>query len=311
MITKADLDAMYNKQASKMKDPQTLQPNAKIMLYGTSGVGKTVLAAQILNEIMPDGSRILHIDTSEGWASYHNHKDETTNLKTQPFETVEDLRELAELIRYEVKEYANIRGLILDEGSTIARMDTDRIFEARVERGAADDDVPGWKDYHAALARWRRMLGAFSTIPNFHIIICAHETDVVDTKGNKKGVRPEFTPSILKRVKEPLNLVARLTSRPVKDPDNPDNTIFERMIQVHPSSTVDAKTRIFSEWSKFDAEWAPGFISDWLSRGGLDESEVPPDAEISSGVPAPVKRESVPEDETEDDADVIAMIETV
>jgi ABC-type phosphonate transport system ATPase subunit len=45
----------------------------KILLYGQSGVGKTVEAMELAQRCTPDDKRILYIDTGEGWVSLLNH----------------------------------------------------------------------------------------------------------------------------------------------------------------------------------------------------------------------------------------------
>lgn len=267
--------------AAQMAPVTTKQPRFRGMLYSNSGVGKSVLSAQIMQALVPDGMGILYIDTAEGWVSLRNHEGLSDRVMYVKFTTIEDIRVIASAIKNKIGTFAYIGGIILDEGSSMSQIDTDRLFEVRrltaQNSGKGIDSLtPEWADYNAALARFRAMLAELFDIDGLHVIINAHVSDKKDSKGNVVHQFPSFAPSIAKKVKEPLHLVGYLsaTNRPNTSVQN-GAPIYERVVQVHPTIQFDAKTRLPIHNVKVRADELPALIRDWIGSGGV---EVTPDS---------------------------------
>lgn len=257
-----------------MTDISTKQARFRGCLYGNSGSGKTVLAQRIMQTIVPEGKGILYVDTSEGWVSIRNHPELMRRTQAIPFTTIEDIRVIASAIKNKVGIYQYIGGVILDEGSSMAQIDTDRVFEARKissigSRNPVESLVPEWPDYNAALQRFRQMNAELFDIDGLHVIIVAHVSDKKDKQGNIVNMFPSFSPKIAAKVKEPLHLVAYCTSEFKPDPSS-DGVKYEREIQVHPTKMIDAKTRLPIKSLTINSDLLAGIVQDWLASGGIE-----------------------------------------
>lgn len=271
-------EAAVARLAATMAPVDTKQPRFRGMLYSESGVGKSVLSAQIMQALVPSNLGIVYIDTAEGWVSLRNHPGLGDRVMYVPFTTIEDVRVVGNAIRNKIGAFAYVGGIILDEGSSMSQIDTDRVFEARRAQAQAtgkpfDSLTPEWPDYHAALARFRQMLAELFAIPDLHVIITAHVADKKDRNGNITKQFPSFSPKIAQKVKEPLHLVGHMTATSRPNPKDPQGTpIYERSVQVHPTVMIDAKIRLPINTVKVDAAALPGIIQDWINSGGEEVS---------------------------------------
>lgn len=261
---------------ASMAPVTTKQPRFRGLLYSNSGVGKTVLAAQIMRALVPEGLGIIYVDTSEGWISLRNHEGLSDGIMAIPFTTIEDIRVIGQAIKQKQGVFAYIGGIILDEASSMSQIDTDRLYETRKAVAAnsnrpVESLTPEWADYNAALARFRAMLSELFDIEGLHVMLNAHVSEKKDSRGNITSLFPSFSPSIAKKVKEPLHLVGHMTAVSRVNPANPEGPpIYERVVQVHPTTMYDAKTRLPINATKVPAAYLPGLIADWINAGGVE-----------------------------------------
>lgn len=279
-FTQAD----YDRLAGMMGSVTDKNKSANIMLYGKYGSTKSVLAAQVLSALITDPNMgILHIDTGGGWVSLDNHPEVRARVQSQPFTTIEDIELITEMILNKVGVYGYFGGIILDEASSMAQIDVDRIYEARPAvnaRGVAKDLSPERPDYNAGLGRFRRMLAKIIDVQDLHLVLVAHEISIKDASGAvTKEATASFSPKTSEKVHQPMHIVGRVTSRSVKKGDG--SVEYTRSIQIHPTSGVDAKTRApFNAVSMPTSEF-PTFVADWLKTGGseVDSETVIPEIE--------------------------------
>lgn len=304
-FTQAD----YDRLAGAMGSVDSKQPAFHGTIYGPSGVGKTVLAASIMAAILPKGKGALHIDIGEGYISLQNHPSIKKKILTRPFTTLQDIELMVDMIEAESGKFKKIAGVILDEGSSMAQIETDRQFEARQDgaygpKAITDSMTPEWPDYNASLAIFRRMTNRLFEIPNLHVIIISHEA----TEKNKLGAitkhRSSFSPKTGEKVKELMHLVARLSATDRKDPVT-GNIVYDRVVQVHPTGLYDAKSRIHFDQSKFPAEELPGALKEWLEVNG--NLLKPDDVEVTTVRNEP---DPVPVISGSDPMDVVDSVDT-
>ena len=275
------------------------------MLYGPSGAGKSHLAIQIMDEIIEDDKGILHIDTSENWVV----KD-SMNLKHGfvhlPFTFIEDLRLIAEGIAQKMGPFAHVGAVILDEASSMSEDDLDRLYEQRLAGINASTikmpalgvpDAPDWADFRPALQRFRSMLTELSKVSGLHIILVAHERQDAVTK----YISPSFSPMIGKKIKAPLHLVGRLTAKMVAKPGEEESQ-YVREIQIHPTTAVDAKSRLGYPNVKYDPTYLPAAIKEWLNSGAIEY--VAPDITVADPSPMQEKIQGLTISEVLEVADV-------
>lgn len=239
------------------------------MLYGNSGTGKTHQGTRILDRIVPPGKTIIHLDTSGNFYRL-NHAEMGLSHKfiPLPFTTVEDIELLIDAIAWKQAPFDTVGGLLIDELSTIASEDLDRVYESRRANNPAIEDTADWGDFRPALTRIRtKILNKIVKVPDLHTVLIAHER--TDAKTNI--ISADFSAATLKKVKEKLHLVARITAEQNAAPGS-DVPVYSRMAQVHPSKSVDAKAGIGVSLVKFDAEFIPDGVKKWLDRGAQYDS---------------------------------------
>lgn len=249
-------------------------------LYGPSGGGKSVIAAMIMRNLIDirDGSRILSIDTSEGYVSWRNHPGLSDGIIVLPFESLESLNAIAEGIAKKIPPFDKVKGVIFDEGSKMAEQDAIGVNRARQigaygeKMKASANIIAEGPDYMIALERWREMLFKIFANRDLHVIVTAHQAEKKDRNGNIIGVSPMFSPKINAATKEYLHLVANLVGTIKPDLNNPGGKpIYTRTAQVHPTMMVDAKCRLNIQSTSVNADDLPTIIHDWLVQGGSAE----------------------------------------
>lgn len=271
--------------------------NAKVatfrgLIYGPKGVGKTTLTIQIMKELLADspGKFVLHIDTSEGYVSLRNVPGLQDGVKTMPFTTYENLRAIADAIKKKIKPFDQIGGIVLDEMSKMAEQDTLRVFEARKtgaygakEQDMADDQVTTeGRDHQIALNRFRKMYYDVFDLRDIHVIATAHQAEKKDKQGNIIAIAPDFSPKIGGQAGQLVHLVAYITAKTVKNPEDLKVTNYERMAQVHPTTRIDAKTRLDIKTTSVNAALLPKIVSKWAEHGvEIEHTEIRPAEENS------------------------------
>lgn len=286
-MTESMADALARIDATK-EDVATKKGRLRACLYGPSDAGKTKLAAELLDQIVPPDKIILYVDTSDGVVSLQNHPHLLRRTKSIPYTTVDDLNVIAAAIKFGAGWFGDVGGVVLDEGSSMAQQDIDNKW---ADRGSGDL-TPAWPDYHAGLAAFRSMLANFFLIPGLHVIVTAHEKDKKNKAGDVISVYPSFPQEIAKKVKEPMQLVARLTAEYVVNLADPSGEpTYSRIAQVHSTPAVDAKSRIGGLPVRVSDGQLIQVIKAWAEKGGEEVEELPtqPDPNIPQGVPEDIE----------------------
>lgn len=267
--TMAEALARLTGTMSKVTDSH---PRARLLLYGDSGGGKTVLAAGIAKSIIKPNEKIVFIDTSEGYESLKKHGDLADGIWQLPYTTIDDLEVIATAIQYKQPPFENVGCIILDEASSITGADTDKNFEAR--RSQTDSATPEWPDYNATLFRFRSVALKLYETKGLHVILLAHVSTTKDRRGNILRYFPSFAPSIAKKVKENLHLVGHMSAQQVMNPGS-DEVVYTRTVQVNPTALYDAKNRIvgMDNVIKYSDMELVRIIKNWLASGGAEKPE--------------------------------------
>lgn len=259
-------------QISKTRPVVGLRPSFRGCIYGESGEGKTVLAAQILDEIVPDDKGILHIDTSEGFVSIDNVAGLGNRIVTIPYESIEQIELLVEGIKAKYGMLAHIGGVLLDEASSMNEQDIDEHHRNRLLAEKTESLTPEWDDYRPALVRFRKMMAQLFSVRGLNVVLVAHLTRENKGKNQPDRCYPAFPPKTAPKVKEPLHFVGCLTSGLRKSNTESGEPTYERLVQVHPTRSFDAKTRLPIPRLKVGAEELPSIIRKWLDEGGKPET---------------------------------------
>ena len=307
-----DLNTALAQIAQKAKLANETASTFRGELYGPSGVGKSVIAAMIMRNLVRDGL-ILDIDTSEGYVSWKNHPGLSDGIVIVPFTTIDDLVILADGIKAKVPPFDNVKCIIFDEGSKMAEQDAIRVNRAR-QSGTYGDSlqktanyIAEGPDYMIALERWREMLFKMMDIRDLNVIVCAHQGEKKDRSGATIGVFPQFSPKINASTKEYMHLVANLVRTVQNNPANPGVPDYVMMAQVHPTIMVDAKCRMSIQTTKVYSNELPELIYNWIHDGGTLEKakdEAKPDEPsietLTSGTTGELNLNATVVDETYD-----------
>lgn len=206
-------------------------PYAKVLIYGDSGVGKTVLAATL-------GQDIILVDAVDGWVSLRNHPSLLSKVRRVRYEGLSQLDTLADMI---LDGTLTCDTLILDEASAIATFDLDTVLAARSKKDVSKDpNVPTQPDFFANTERCRRVYQRLIKLP-INVVFVSHIREDKDDRTGVVTKRPGFTPKLRTTIEQAMHLVAYMTAVEVK---KGDETEYERRIQTMPSRGISAKSRI-------------------------------------------------------------------
>lgn len=266
-----------------IEDLDTTKIKAKVMIYGESGVGKTVEAVTLAQTINPTGKSILYIDAVEGWVSLRNHKGLTNNVRRMVYRGVSQLDILASAIEARKAPFDKIGTVIFDELSTMSKKDLDIVLAGRAKNDPTKDpDVPTQPDFFANTERMRRLVMKMLPL-DCNIIIVAHNRTDKNQKTGVETIGPAFMPKFSETLRENLHLVGHMTAdERILD----EETVYIRKIQVHPSRTVIAKSRVGGLSIHNDPNELNGAVLEWMVGAREEEVEerepVTIDEEISA-----------------------------
>lgn len=256
----------------------------KGMIYGPKGAGKTVFAVRFARKICDQqkpGQDIIYVDTSEGWVSLKNHSDVTTGVKVIRFRDYEYLKTLLLAIERKLPGFDNVGAIIFDEATKMSSRDIEKEFEKR-----GRSDAPEWPDYFKGASNIKGLLTfIYEKTPNVNFLMVGHEKTKTNEQGHPTEIRPSFTPAIAEEILGDLHLVARLTNKTDKT-----KMTFNQELQVHPSATVEAKSRVAPLPFKVSPVQLVKTTLEWLSNGAdtpIEEAQTvtpsAPDAQPDAG----------------------------
>lgn len=279
--------ATLDELMGRMADLGTTPPNKTLTLglYGKPGTGKTVLATGLASYIAA-GKKVLYIDTREGWVSLQNHPSMMNNVTRIQMKTFEDFGLIVQAIaRGQLKD---IGAVILDEGTTAADMLLSEQQHIMLGKPAEEiiTEKPDWTIYRTIGDSLVQVITAFQQL-HVHFILIAHEKTKEDPISGAQVAKPGYSDTINDKVSRLLHVNARLTTQIASV--GPQGTIYDRIIQSHPSVRVDAKSRIGNLPVTTTPKDFTQVIHDWIfdvSRGFAPEAQALATDRISPEVQA-------------------------
>jgi len=254
------MSKMFDALLETMVPMDDERPNAKILIYGDSGVGKTVLAASA-------GNKVLWIDSTDGWVSLMNHPELRAKCHRMKYQGLSQIDTLCDAIDAGVEPFASFDTIVVDELSSIAVMDLDRVLESRSKKQAdKDPNVPTQPDFFANTERMRRAVTRLIQLP-MNVILVSHVREDKDERTGRTYIRPSFTPKLRTTIKQMCHIVGHLTVMEVVNKDN-DTVEYLRKLQVQPTLSIDAKTRIGGLDPIIENPDLGKIITEWQESGG-------------------------------------------
>lgn len=260
MPSKAQL---FQALEQSVEDIDDVHPNFKGMLYGPSGVGKTVLAVKMAQELTPKDKLILYLDSMEHWVSIQNHPELKDRVKRLKYEGLSQIDTIRDAIADKYSWFGNVGTVIIDEMDSIQGEDLDVVAQSSTETGHGPDDVT-WPDYNKNTTRVRRVVRKFLK-QDLNIIMVAHDGEGKDRRGVAIQ-RPDFTPKLAKVILEFVHVCGFMTSEAIK---SGDEVTYKRLLQVHPTGNLVTKCRVGGLPVKVDEKQLINGIKEW--QGGQRE----------------------------------------
>lgn len=240
-------------------------PRGKFLIYGGSGVGKTVEALMLAQKITDSDEDIVYVDAVEGWVSANNHPSLKARVTRVPYRGLSQLEVLCMAISAKREPFDKVGCLILDEYSTMARRDVDIVLTARAAKdGTKDPDIATFTDSGISTRRMSRATDSILTLNTVHLILLAHVRMDKD-KSNIEVKSPSFMPKFGGIIKEPMHVVAYMSSDQVTDGNGTPS--YRRALQVHPTRKIDAKTRVGGMGVQVTPDQFNTAVLDWFKNG--------------------------------------------
>lgn len=271
---KKELLARMAAQATSANDKTS---RLKAIIYGDSGVGKSVLAVGLAKKLT--SKKIIFIDTTDGWMSLRNHPALMNGVIVLPYESIKSLSVMAEATLFNQPPFDDVGAFIFDDADVMAAKQLNIIWGERAEgqrQGTVvsklDQDVPERPDYMKLLAQFGEVVDdIYIKTPDIHLIMTAGvgEKKSIDGQSTLK-MYPGFSPAVAKELKSKQSLVVYMKAREIK---GEDTATYERTIQCHPTGVIDAKTRIGIDVVRMEAVAFVKHVAEWSLGGRKEDSE--------------------------------------
>lgn len=257
-----------------------LKPYARALIYGDYGTGKTIMGCDY-------GEEVIMVDSANGWVSLQNHPSVYKKVKQRfQYKGLSQLDALSDAI---LEGKIETETLVLDELSSMAVLDLDVVLRARSAKDSTKDpDVATQPDYGANTERVRRTAARLLTLP-CNVVLLAHVREDKDERTGRIYTRPAFTPKMRGTIIKDCHIVGYLTANEIgSDGSTPQ---YLRRLQVHPTASITAKTRIGDLPTVIDNPDLNTIFANWQNRIVEQSETVVPETD------GPVSESSEPTDE--------------
>jgi hypothetical protein len=250
------------------------------IIYGESGVGKTVFAMELAQTITPDGMGIVFADARHGWDVMANHPELQDRAMRLEVKDLDDLIVMAQALRNREGMFAYVGCIVIDELSVLSSDNLARLHRLRlaVPADQAVQTVPEWPDYNANQNAVTRAVEALQSVPDLHVIQVAHIKYDKDDRGVERS-GPDFPKGLSANLRRDVHMVARFDAKIDRQSDDADPQ-YLREIQVHPSARVVAKTRVGGLPVKAHPDTIISAVAAWLGSDEMAEDLSSPEPQI-------------------------------
>lgn len=239
----------------QLRRPADATAFVNMLIYGGSGVGKTLLAgsAAKVEEMAP----ILYIDAEDGELTLGAHKSVSDLIDIAPLTDWDDLQHVYNDLYDRKTPYKTV---VLDSGTEIQQLAMNSVLGTK-GRVLDTGITPEFKDWYRNTEQIRRMIRAFRDLP-MNTIVTALEMDSQDPRTKVMMKRPAFSNKLSAQVPAFFDAVFYLYVKEVKG-DSPN----QRLILTDKTDRVVAKCRVQNVPLVLENPDMP-MIYDYLVRNG-------------------------------------------
>jgi phage nucleotide-binding protein len=226
-----EADEILEKLLSRIGSVDSQSSKLNVMLYGQPGVGKTVWAASAPSWLL--------INVEKGAGSLKEHPDRVgPNCQVLEYRSLVQLETLLSYMEKSHPAFAKYETIIIDSYSELQKRDLDEIVASESRKDVNRNKfLPIGPDYNVNTEHMRQLAMRLRDIDK-HVIVICHVKEEKDDNTGRIMVRPNLTPKLASSMAGIFDVVAYLQRT-----EGPNNQSV-RTLQVHPTLSVLAKTRI-------------------------------------------------------------------
>jgi phage nucleotide-binding protein len=206
---------------ARIAKPETTSQFLKVLIYGEPGVGKTSLCGSAPNTLLIDverGSRTLV----------------GTSVDVLEYVSFQQVDKFVDLLVADDPAFSKYDTIAFDSLSELQRRVLDSQLDVTSKTTGTKTYKASWDHYGPNTQMLRELMSRFRDVPNKNLIVTAQtKLDKDETTGITFN-RPDLTPKLNATITAMFDIVGFLKI----------NSKGERVLQVQPSKTVVAKSRI-------------------------------------------------------------------
>lgn len=214
-------DPILSKLLARISKPEVLSQKLKAMIYGAPGVGKTHFCASAGN--------VLLIDIDSGARTLVG----SSNVDVLEYVSIEQVEAVVEYLKRDDPAFAKYDTIAFDTITQLQMKAIDSLLKKKSNTAGVPIYKADWDIYGEVTQRLRSLMLDFRDI-NKNLILTAHVKEDKDPLTDLMMLRPDLTPKLAATVAGLFDIVGymRIDAKGV------------RQLQVQPSKTVLAKTRV-------------------------------------------------------------------
>ena len=239
----------------------TIPKDLFAMLYSEFGMGKTTTAMGLAQAIRGDG-QILFLDSSDGWVSLEEYPALLDGATRIQIKDPRDIMVIANGLATGAMKGFNT--VVIDELSTIFDIMLEQYLREKYSLGPDEQLVEAeGRDYGPPTAAMASFLRKLQEVDGLNLIVTAHAREV-QAEGAIKEIRAAFPPKAFAEVMRKTHVTAALSARRRKVAGSKEIG-YERTLQLKPSASVSAKSRIRNSPVTTTPEEFIELVANWLS----------------------------------------------
>lgn len=212
--------------------PEARRDKVNILIYGESGVGKTVLAGSA--DEVPEMRPVLLVDAEAGTLSLDKYHPDVDVLRIKSFQ---ELQDLYDELRLGNTKYQTV---ILDSLTELQKFGMDLIMKAAADvLTLMPDSIPGLKQWGINTEQIRRLVRAFRDL-DMHTIFTALIKDDKNPLTGAVTQRPALSGQLAREVPAFLDIVAHMY---VKNVQEGDEIVQKRLLLTRATDMQVGKDR--------------------------------------------------------------------